>query len=784
MKLFAHTTDGPEADWESLEHHLACVGVWAEGFAGKFGAGEFGRAAGLLHDLGKAKPEWQRYLRGRQAAGSARSAKIPHAGEGARAAVERFTRQHKPSRVGIGRLLAFAVAGHHAGLANGIVAGGNLTPLDERLAGAVSMRSLLDLPNLEAEPAPLRGTASDPFAWAFFVRMLFSALVDADRLVSERFDDASRGLPDLRTYSSTLETLKTALDVHLNERFGSPSIADELAALRAEVLADCRDKARLDPGFFTLAVPTGGGKTLSSLAFALDHAAHHAGRFDRVITVIPFTSIIDQTADVFRAALGDADAILEHHSGFDDEKLDRLLAGEDNFGRERLQLAAQNWARPIVVTTAVQFFESLFANSPKRCRKLHNMARSVIVLDEAQTLPLKLLRPCVAAMKELVRGYGCSVVLCTATQPALTKQAFASASASPPPSEMLDAANVREIVRPDRNLHARQQRVRAESAGTLDDAALVRAAAETSKGLVIVNNRRHARELFEAMRESGLDGVRHLTTAMTAAHRQHTLDEIRADLGADRPVRLVSTSLIEAGVDISFAAVWRAAAGLDQIVQAAGRCNRNGELGPLGGRLTIFEPEAKEGRGTPPELEQNAAATRRVLPRFADPLSPDAVRAYFEDLLRCRDDDGHWKALDDAKVGDAGKRGIMRAIKDDAPKLNFAFADIAAAFRMIEQTMVPVIIPASIDPMAGIADEIFDRIPHVDGIGGVMRQLQRHIVQVPRRARDKLIAAGSAAAVAPDKYAEQFVLLANRHLYTSAAGLDWDDPTYRDVMIM
>ncbi|MEW5963039.1 MAG: CRISPR-associated helicase Cas3' [Pseudomonadota bacterium] len=777
MKPYAHSTDGSEAEWEGLEDHLLSVGGRAATLAGKFGAAEYGRAAGLLHDLGKAKPEWQRYLRKLRPT-------IPHAGEGARAAVERYAQLHRPSRAAIGRLLAFAIAGHHAGLANGIAAGGGLTPLNERLENAEQMEPLLDLPALDADPAPLRGAAKGIFAWAFFIRMLFSALVDADRLETERFEHNAKGSPDLRT-PPPLGPLKSILDAHLANRFGNCPSVDELAALRAEVLADCRTAADYAPGLFTLTVPTGGGKTLSSLAYALDHAVHHAGYFDRVIYVVPFTSIIDQTADVFRVALGNADAILEHHSAFDDDKLDHRLAKEDNYGRERLRLAAQNWDRPVVITTAVQFFESLFANSAKRCRKLHNIARSVIVLDEAQTLPLKLLRPCVAALKELARGYGCSVVLCTATQPALTKEAFQGASPmSPPPREMLDRAQVREIVQPNRNLYQRLQRVQPNVAGTLSDDALVEQIADTSKGLIIVNNRRHARELFEAMRNAGLDGARHLTTAMTAAHRQHALAEIRADLKDGRPVRLASTSLIEAGVDISFEAVWRAMAGLDQIVQAAGRCNRNGELGPFGGRLTIFEPEAKEGRGTPPELEQNAAATARVLRGGIDPLSPEAVQAYFEELLWCRDDDGQWKALDDAKVGDSGKRGIMRAIEDGGPKLNFPFADIAAAFRMIEETMVPVIVPASIDAVAGIADEILDRIPYVEGIGGIMRDLQRHIVQVPRKARDALIEARSAAPIAPDKYAEQFVRLTNPDLYTTEAGLNWDDPAYRDVLMI
>ncbi|MFN3868628.1 MAG: CRISPR-associated helicase Cas3' [Hyphomicrobiaceae bacterium] len=777
MKLFARTTDGPEAEWEALEDHLRDVATLAARFAAKFGAAEYGEAAGLLHDLGKAKPEWQRYLRGLQKA-------LPHASEGALAAARHFTRQHRATRAGIGRMLAFVIAGHHAGLANGAAAGSGIMPLDDRLSDAMALKPLFSMPELKADPEPLRSASTDAFALAFFIRMLFSALVDADRLVSERFDNASHDLPDQRSFTATLHSLKTALDTHLIQRFGASGEADDLAKLRAEVASDCRASAKLDPGFFTLTVPTGGGKTLSSLAFALEHAARHPNRFDRVISVIPFTSIIEQTAEVFRLALGNADAVLEHHSAFDDAKLDRHLASEDNYCRERLRLASQNWDRPIVVTTAVQFYESLYSNTPKRCRKLHNIARSVIVLDEAQTLPLNLLRPCVAALKELVRGYGCTVVICTATQPVLTKDQFQSAlPTTPPPREMPEGRAVREIVRADRNLFQRLQRVRAERVGQLTDSELVEAISATSQGLVIVNNRRHARELFALMQAADLPGGCHLSTAMTAAHRQHAMKHIRANLAAKRPVQLVATSLIEAGVDISFAAVWRAAAGLDQIVQAAGRCNRNGELGQLGGRLTIFDPEAKEGRGIPTELVQSAEATARVLARGLDPLSPEAVQAYFEELLWCRSDDGKWTALDDVQVGERGVRGIMSAIAEDAPRMNFGFADIAAAFRMIDQTMVPVIIPASIDPLAGIADDVLERIAHVDKIGGIMRDLQRHIVQVPRRARDRLIEAGSASAIAAEKYAEQFVRLTNRDLYTAAAGLAWDDPTYRGVMI-
>ena len=522
------------------------------------------------------------------------------------------------------------------------------------------------------------------------------------------------------------------MDLHLA---GKMSDATAIDRLRAEVLADGRAAAMQAPGLFALTVPTGGGKTLSSLAFALEHAIAH--NLDRVIYVIPFTSIVEQTADVFRAALGEvnADAILEHHSGFEVDGAEPGAKEEE----ERVRLAAQNWDRPIIVTTAVQFFESLFSNRTGRCRKLHNIARSVVVLDEAQTLPLHLLRPCLAAINELSRGYTTSIVLCTATQPALTKEAGLKA-----PEALV---GVREIVTPGRDLFARLKRVRTVQAGTLSDAQLVDALRQADQALVIVNNRRHARELFERLAKSGLEGVHHLTTAMTAAHRQHVLAEIRRDLKDGHPVRLVSTSLIEAGVDISFHAVWRAWAGLDQMAQAAGRCNRNGELGPEGGVLTIFQPEDIEGRKPPREVAANAETAKRVLGRdgHLDPLSREAVAAYFTELLWTKDDGGKLAALDNVKVGEAKIHGIMKALDESAHGFNFRFADVADAFRMIDDVMVPVIIPATAHAIAGASTEVIRALQHADmSAGGIARSLQRHIVQVPRSARGKLIASKAA----------------------------------------
>lgn len=759
-QLLGHTEPGGRT--EGLDEHSRAVADHAKRLAAKFDSGDFGFAAGLLHDLGKAKDEFQAYLRNKRGS-------EPHSAEGAKFAARYYSKScPRPFAGPIGRLLGFPIAGHHAGLANGHAVGGGTLPLSERLETARAMEPWFDtneLPGFTAAPRPLLVAKLEPFGWAFFIRMLFSTLVDADFLETERWFNEANKLPIERSWQGELGQLKIALDQRL-ETFDAS--ASELAALRAEVLRNCRAAASQRTGLFSLTVPTGGGKTLSSLAFALDHAIAH--KLDRVIYVIPFTSIVEQTADVFGKALGDQDAILEHHSAFDDEKM-RGSDSEDRNGAEKLRLAAQNWGRPVVVTTAVQFFESLFSNRTSRCRKLHNIARSVVVLDEAQTMPIKLLRPCLAALNELARGYRTSVVLCTATQPALTMEAGLKA-----PEALRD---VREIIQPGRNLYGRLRRVRTVRAELLSDAQLIEALANVERGLVIVNNRRHARELFEALGKSGLAGACHLSTAMTAAHRQHVLADIRQELKDRKQVRLISTSLIEAGVDISFDAVWRAWAGLDQIAQAAGRCNREGELGELGGQLTIFQPEEREGRRPPPELRTNGETAKRVLANGLDPLSPEAVAAYFRELLWTKDDGGKLALLDNVKVGEDETLGIMKTIEDSAPQLNFRFADIAEAFRLIEDAMVPVIIPTSAHRIGGASDELIRQLRFAPTIGGLARKLQRHLVQVPRKDRGEMIGLRLVEVVREREFGQQFALLTDRERYDDVSGLKWRDLTAR-----
>ena len=737
--MYAHSRPGrDDRDWELLPDHLNAVAGTAASYSEPIGAGQWGCIAGLLHDLGKAKPEFQAYLRGERPS-------EPHSGEGARFAAE---------TLGVpGKLIAYAIAGHHAGLPNGIgrADGRPATPLDERIrdAARLDLPVGIELPRPDGPPAPLAGIAADDlanFRLHVFTRMLFSALVDADFLETEAFYDRAEGRQHPRGWSGTLSGLRAALDAHL-AAFGPPE--GGINAERARILAHARERAGHAPGLFSLTVPTGGGKTLTSLAFALDHAIAHG--LERVIYVIPYVSIIEQTAAVFRKALGDGDAVLEHHASFDWKGLD------DPTESERLKLAAQNWDRPVVVTTAVQFFESVFANRPSKCRKLHRLAKSVIILDEAQMLPLHLMRPCLAMLKELARGYGASVVFCTATQPALKRGAKGDGFPAP---EGLDPAEVTELAPDPPRLYEAFRRVKVEDAGTLDDSALVEALRERDQVLAIVNNRRHARALFDRL--EGAEGRAILTTWMTPAHRRAVLAKVRQRLQDGTPVRLVATSLIEAGVDVDFPVVWREAAGIDSIAQAAGRCNREGRRET--GEVFVFRSGADFL--PPPELRQFAEIGRQILARHTDPLSLEAVRDYFREL--------YWRrgieALDAAEVG--SRRGIMAALAEAGNQLDFPFADIAAAFRLISDGALPLVIRSG--PW-GVPDDEMERLRHVRHAGAIARAFQPFQVSVAPRLRDQLLRLGAASWWREGDFGPQFAMLDNARLYDEEAGFSPED---------
>lgn len=736
MPFFAHSTaDSSRADWQLLPDHLKGVALLARAYAEVFGAGDWAEVQGWLHDLGKYTEQFQQRLQGA-------ALRVDHSTWGARIAVQRYSR--------LGHLLAYGIAGHHSGLANGD-GDGERTALRQRLDSAFELPLLnpawekeIPLPaSLTSPPLKLHSRERANFQWAFLARMLFSCLVDADFLDTERFYLRAQGLPDYRSTEKKPPAL-AQLQAQLNEYLEKLPGDGEVNAVRARILAHVRAGAEAEPGLFSLTVPTGGGKTLASLAFALDHAIRHGLR--RVIFVIPFTSIVEQNAAVFRKALGPLGdkVVLEHHSAFVQAEPPRSDP-ETYQAQKKLSLAMENWDAPIVVTTAVQFFESLFAARPSQCRKLHRIAGSVVVLDEAQTMPLKLLRPCVAAVDELARNYRSSVVLCTATQPALSAPAFEGG-----------LTGVRELAPDPKRLFTQLERVQVRHLGVQGDEALTAQMRSRPQVLCIVNNRRHARAIYQSMED--LPGARHLTTLMCAKHRSAVLQEVRQMLKDGEPCRLVSTSLIEAGVDVDFPTVLRAEAGLDSIAQAAGRCNREGRRAREASEVLVFLPENPDW-APPPELLQYAQAAREALRQFeAQPLAPDAIEHYFSLL--------YWQkgtqALDAPDLLSRLAASRLESLPMEA---------LAAEFRMIDSVQMPVIVPYDNE-----ARNCLNALEFAEGCVGLSRRLQPYVVQLPRKGFDALYKSGAITPVNPGRWGEQFMQLAHEGLYDRRYGINWDEP--------
>ena len=769
ITIFAHSVDGAdESDWEILNAHLTAVGGTAAVFASAFGASKAAQAMGLLHDIGKCSQAYQDYIRRPRASGGPKGP--DHSSAGAREAYAAYGQQ-------VGKLMAFGLAGHHAGLMDG--SGHDGGTLARRLTKPIEPYGgwrdhVIGLPNLGEMRAvfhpPKPNGIAPGFEKSFLARMLFSCLVDADFLETERFYSAARGEgPPLRggfVGSHHLNAIRAFMAEHRKD--DTP-----VNRLRSTILDHANSKAKLPPGLFTLTVPTGGGKTLTSLSFGLEHALAHDLR--RIVYVIPFTSIIEQTAQVFREALRTEGDILEHHSSFDwdrEKPKSDDEEGEGAAGLAKLRRDAENWDAPIVVTTAVQFFESLFAARTSQARKLHNLARSVIVLDEVQSIPVKLLRPCMAAIDELARNYGATVVLCTATQPALRRQDGALPRTDGGEPEAFDIPDERELAPDPKGLYEKLRRVNVEwRREPVDDTEIAARFAERPQMLCIVNSRAHARDLFTILREQDQAGAVHLTTLMCARHRRAVLAKARDDLEAGRPVRLVATSLIEAGVDVSFPEVWRAAAGLSSIAQAAGRCNRSGEAGELGqafGRTVVFEAA---GHKTPPMIDAFYGPARQVLRREdMDALGLDAIADYYRELYFRQG----YQALDSSSL-DGGVFPIIREIRDRARTFDFPFARIARAFRMIDDAMDPVIVPQDEEARTAI-----DAIRHADfPPAGAQRKLQQYTVPVPAPARAAMLASGAVQAVRPEDYGDRFVVLESPSLYDPDLGLRLDDPVWR-----
>ncbi|MDA8378307.1 MAG: CRISPR-associated helicase Cas3', partial [Planctomycetia bacterium] len=586
---------------EFLGQHLKEVSSRAAAFSEVFGSGEFGRFAGLLHDIGKTEAVFQKRILDDD---QGNENKRPHAFHGAALALG-------------GNLwpAAFAIGGHHAGLHDRSDLEKKARPMFGQAEASVQSLQQdspeFQIPSL-AKPLPewLMTLAFSPayrsegwWATELFTRLIFSCLVDADRLVSELAEQGSpatvaRRWPDFNP-AEMLDKLRSNLEVRAKKARADESASAEVITVREQVGGRCETVAEEALGIFTLTVPTGGGKTLASMRFALAHAKKHGLR--RVIYVIPYLNIIQQTAEDLKKVFGEG-MVLEHHSQMEDgdaeTKDDRGPEPVDELSRRR-RLAAENWDAPIIVTTSVQFFDSLFSRQPSAARKLHNICKSVVIFDEVQTLPPLMLQPILNALGELAnpsRKYGCSLVFCTATQPALRK------SEDLPVGLVIDDA--RAIIEPQmaKDHFARLDRV--EYDWSLADSAplkwsevakkIVGEDSQPRQVLVIVNTRNAARQLHVEVGKllEGRGGLFHLSTWMMPTHRLEVLDEVRCRLdpksnAKDRRCILVSTQCVEAGVDVDFPQVWREFGPYDGIVQAAGRCNRNGRL-PQKGKVHIF----------------------------------------------------------------------------------------------------------------------------------------------------------------------------------------------------
>jgi len=688
-KPLAHVRQLPNGEWVEhfLDEHLLAVAELAARFASAFNSQDWARLSGMWHDLGKFREKFQKYIKsvsGYDAEAHIEGApgRVDHSTVGAIHAIEKMGPQ--------GRILAYLIAGHHAGLPDW---DGEPSALFQRLRSGETkgylQEALLAEPSAEILEQPRPASLPPQGSLALWIRMLFSCLTDADFLDTEAFMDGRKNA-SRSGYPSLLE-LKSAFDQSMASKGGDSKVN----RIRAEVLRQCREKAALPSGLFSLTVPTGGGKTLSSMAFALNHAVHHGK--GRVIYVIPYTSILEQTAEIFRGIFGDEN-VIEHHSNLDPDKED-----------SRSRLATENWDAPIVVTTNVQFFESLFASRTSRCRKLHNIVNSVVVLDEAQLLPPEFLAPILHVMQDLAHNYKVSFVLSTATQPAFS-----------PRPKFAGLKDVSELMDDPEQLYIDLKRVEAELPPDFNAPRTWESIADELQQyksvLCIVNSRKNCRELHALMPKDTI----HLSALMCGQHRSQVIADIKLRLKDGIPTSVISTQLVEAGVDMDFPVVYRALAGLDAVAQAAGRCNREGAL-PGMGKVVVFVPPKPAAPGL---LRKAQDAGREIMKLAKDnngePLTRERFEAYF-----CQ----YYERLNSLDKEDIiGLLDMHNQAEARSAKFNFRTA--AEKFRLIDeegQTAVIVRYGES-DGLIAALEASQNMEPHQRR--GILRRLQRYTVNI------------------------------------------------------
>jgi len=720
--------DGSWAEPQLLIDHLEGTARLASKFADAFNSSSWGYAAGFAHDTGKSTPVWQRYLKAKSgydedAHLETKAGKQDHSSPSAKFVEEVLGKR-------IGRVLSYCIAGHHSGLPDWI---GSQSSLIFRLQNADTSRihakyqSMLRAFQPSEIPWKFNNSGLDVSLW---IRMLFSCLVDADFLDTEAYMD--QGKTKNRSQYQPLPELLIKFNSYMEAMIHKVlSCSDTLVnQSRQRVLSDCREAATLSPGFFSLTVPTGGGKTLSSMAFALEHAVKYEKQ--RIIYVIPYTSIIEQNADVFRKAFG-GDQVVEHHSSLDESS-----------SSSKARLAAENWDANIIVTTSVQFFESLFSNKPSRCRKLHNIANSVVVLDEAQLVPTEYLQPILAAMKLLSEHYGVTFILCTATQPAFEAQDNFSYFPG------LPKGSVREIIQDIPKLYHDLKRVEVMPIDTITIRGWEDIAEELKsfeRVLCVVSDRKSCRELHALMPT----GTYHLSALMCPQHRSDCIAEIKDRLKIEEHVRVISTQLVEAGVDIDFPVVYRAIAGLDSIAQSAGRCNREGKLRSNTGlgRVVVFTPPRKPPVGI---LRKASETTVRLLDSgLKDPIDHAAFGSYFAEL--------YWK------VNSLDKKKVMEMLSPDMEDFGIKFRTAGETFHFIDDSLQKTILV----PYAE-GEKLIEELKAIGADRWLLRKLQRYSVNIYNEQFNILLNRGSIEEVTPGIFA-----LSCKMEYDDAVGLLIDE---------
>lgn len=689
---------------QSVKDHLYGTAELAGNFAERFGKREWGYCCGMLHDIGKYSDAFQKRIQNND------NRMVDHATAGAKVCLEQG---------GYYCFLSYCIAGHHAGIPDygnssdsGSV-GSLMGRRKKEIPDYLAYKKEIQIPQINTAPFDPGQSVNPDFSLSFFIRMVYSCLVDADFLDTENF--MKNGSVE-RDAGETPEILLKKLEQHIagwlsNEETGTVN------GRRTEILKHCLACGGLERGMFQLTVPTGGGKTIASLAFALRHAVENG--LDRVIYVIPYTSIIEQNADVFRKILGDRN-VLENHCNVDYESSEEMKS---------MQLAAENWDKPLVVTTNVQFFESLYSNKSSKCRKLHNMANSVIVFDEAQMLPPDYLKPCLAAMEELVDYFRCSIVLCTATQPALN------------PFFRTDR-KITELCPRVQEQFRFFERVTFRNMGTVTDEELIERLSMEKQALCIVNTKKKAQRIYHELKG---EGVYHLSTSMYPHHRRRVLEKIRTRLSNGEKCILISTSLVEAGVDLDFQAVYRQLAGVDSMIQAAGRCNREGIRDKEDSRVFLFQFDEKE---YVPGQRLQIDVSKLLITERTDISSLLGIKKYFEALYHLR-----------------GERLDKKKILEEFKNKRYNFAKAASEFNLIEENTKTVFIPR--EPEAA---KLLDQIRYHGYTKSGMRKAGQYCVQLYENEFEKFRGAGMVQLISEN--ITDFYELVNEDVYCDDTGLD------------